>query len=144
MSEMTIEPGRRVTLHFALKLADGAVVDSTFDKAPATFEIGDGNLPGGFEQALYGLQPGQRSTLRILPEQGFGQRNPNNIQKLARSSFAADMALEPGLVVSFADPKQGELPGVVQSFDEDQVVVDFNHPLAGKELLFDVEILSVA
>jgi FKBP-type peptidyl-prolyl cis-trans isomerase SlpA len=70
--------------------------------------------------------------------------NPNNVQIFKRADFAADMELAEGLVISFADANQSELPGVVSSFDEQEVVVDFNHPLAGQTLAFKVEILSVA
>ncbi len=143
MTAPAIGPQTQVTLHFAIKLDDGTEVDSNFAAEPATFTVGDGNLLPGFEQSLFGLQAGEKTTLRILPEQGFGQRNPNNIQKVPRSQFA-DMALEPGLMISFADAGQSELPGVVSEFDDKQVTVDFNHPLAGRELFFDVQILTVS
>lgn len=142
MTQLAVGPQTRVTLHFALKLDDGSVVDSTFDKEPATFEFGDGNLLPGFEKALVGLMAGEKSTLTIAPEDAFSQPNPNNIQTFKRSDFDVEMVLEPGLVISFADPS-GELPGVVKSVDGDVVTVDFNHPLAGREIQFDVEIISV-
>ncbi|MFU6992940.1 FKBP-type peptidyl-prolyl cis-trans isomerase [Pseudomonas paraeruginosa] len=132
----------RVTLHFALKLEDGNVVDSTFDKQPASFQVGDGNLLPGFEQALFGLKAGDKRTLTILPEQGFGQPNPQNVQVMPRDQFQ-DMELAEGLLVIFNDAAKTELPGVVKSFDEQQVTVDFNHPLAGKTLAFEVEIIDV-
>jgi len=143
MSTTMIGPGSTVTLHFAIKLEDGQLVDSNFDGKPATFTVGDGNLLEGFEKALFGLFEGSEQSLRILPENGFGQHNPSNIQVVPRKSFD-DMALEEGLMVSFADAQGGELPGVIASFDDDKVRVDFNHPLAGKALQFDVKILSVS
>lgn len=132
----------QVTLHFALKLEDGNVVDSTFDKQPATFKVGDGNLLPGFEQALFGLKAGDKRTLTIEPEQGFGQPNPANVQVMPREQFQ-DMELAEGLLVIFNDAAKTELPGVVKSFDEQQVTIDFNHPLAGKSLTFEVEIIDV-
>lgn len=143
MSTTMIGPGSTVTLHFAIKLEDGQLVDSNFDGKPATFTVGDGNLLEGFEKALFGLFAGSEQSLRILPENGFGQHNPSNIQVVPRKSFD-DMALEEGLMISFADAQGGELPGVIASFDDDKVRVDFNHPLAGKALQFDVKILSVS
>lgn len=142
MSTTMIGPGSTVTLHFAIKLEDGQLVDSNFDGKPATFTVGDGNLLEGFEKALFGLFEGSEQSLRILPENGFGQHNPSNIQVVPRKSFD-DMELEEGLMISFADAQGGELPGVIASFDDDKVRVDFNHPLAGKALQFDVKILSV-
>ncbi len=138
-----IGPGTQVTLHFALKLENGSVVDSTFERDPATFTVGDGNLLEGFEKALYGLTSGHKGTLVIKPEQGFGQRNPNNVQDIPRSQFDQNLELAEGLVLSFADAQKSELPGIVTAFDEQIVTVDFNHPLAGVDVLFEVEIIEV-
>lgn len=143
MTDISIGPGTQVTLNFAVKLDDGSVVDSTFDSQPATFVVGDGNLLEGFERLLFGLSAGDEGSFEVLPEQGFGQHNPNNVQEIPRSAFGADIELGEGLLVSFADANNKELPGIVQSFDEQTVVVDFNHPLAGRDLVFDVEIIAV-
>lgn len=140
--ELRIGPDKEVTLHFALKLANGDVVDSTFDKQPATFKVGDGNLLPGFEVALYGFKAGDKRSLQIEPENAFGQPNPQNVQVMPRSQFD-DMELSEGLLVIFNDAANAELPGVVKAFDDSQVTVDFNHPLAGKTLTFDVEVLQV-
>ena len=142
MNELRIAQGSQVTLHFAIKLENGDVVDSTFDKQPASFTVGDGSLLPGFEMALYGLKCGDQRSLPITPDQGFGQSNPQNVQVMPRSAFAA-MELSEGLLVIFNDAANAELPGVVKAFDETHVTVDFNHPLAGKNLTFDVEILEV-
>ncbi|ESQ98518.1 peptidyl-prolyl cis-trans isomerase [Stutzerimonas chloritidismutans AW-1] len=142
MTEQRIGPDKEVTLHFALGLETGELVDSTFDKKPATFTVGDGNLLPGFEQQLYGLKAGDKRTLQVAPEQGFGQPNPQNVQVMPRGQFAG-MELSEGLMVSFQDAARTELPGVVKAFDDNQVTVDFNHPLAGKTLTFEVEIIDV-
>lgn len=141
MSELTIGPGRKVTMHFAIKLEDGQIIDTNFNKAPVEFEVGDGNIPEGFESALTGLKVGEHVELTIAPERGFGQHNPSNIQRMKRSDFK-NMELEPGLVVSFQEPG-GEIPGVIVEFDDANVSVDFNHPLAGKTLTFEVSVISV-
>lgn len=141
---MQISKGKQVTLHFALKLNDGQVVDSTFDKEPATLVVGDGNLPEGFENLLLNLEAGAKQSFTIPPEEAFAQKNPNNIQQMKRSEFGPDMELEVGLMVSFADANGAELPGVIKEIQDNLVIVDFNHPLAGEELTFDVEIINVA
>lgn len=138
---LTLGPGTRVRMHFAIKLEDGQIVDSTFAGKAAEFEFGDGNLPEGFEQALVGLKLGDHLQLTIAPERGFGMHNPSNIQVMPRSQFS-QMELEPGLVVSFQEPG-GEVPGVITEFTDEKVKVDFNHPLAGKTLLFEVQILAL-
>jgi len=142
MSQQVIGPDCKVTLHFAIKLEDGQLIDSNFEADPATFVVGDGQLLEGFEKTLLGMQAGDEAVIDISPEQGFGMSNPNNMQRIPRDQFG-DMELEPGLVVSFADAGNGELPGVISDFDEKMVSVDFNHPLAGKQLKFDVKIISV-
>lgn len=142
-SERVIGPGTSVTLHFALRLDDGEVIDSNFDKEPATFTVGDEQLLPGFEKALFGLKVGDTRTFRMAPEDGFGQHNPSNVQHMPRAQFGAELELQEGLVLSFADAQQTELPGVVREFDDQQVVVDFNHPLAGREIIFEVAVLRV-
>jgi FKBP-type peptidyl-prolyl cis-trans isomerase SlpA len=140
--DLRIGPDKQVTLHFALNLENGDVVDSTFDKKPATFKVGDGNLLPGFEAALFGLKAGDKRTLQVEPEHGFGQPNPQNVQVMPRSQFDG-MELSEGLLVIFNDAANTELPGVVKAFDDSQVTIDFNHPLAGKTLSFQVEIIEV-
>jgi len=137
----SISPESTVELFFEIRLLDGAIVDSNYNKQAATFKIGDGNMLAGFEAVLMGLQAGDKQVFKLAPEQAFGMSNPSNMQTIGCSKFT-DMELEEGLVVSFQDPS-GELPGIIASFDEQNVVVDFNHPLAGKDLEFQVEIVNV-
>ncbi len=144
MKNLAIGPGTSVTLHFELKLSDGTVVDSNFEKDPATFTVGDGNLLQGFEESLLGLSAGDKNTAVVPPEKGFGQHNPNNIQKIGREQFPDDVKLEQGLMLSFADAQQTELPGVVTDITDKSVTVDFNHPLAGRSIHFSVQIIDVS
>jgi len=143
MLDLAIGPGTQVTLHFSLTLESGEVVDSNFEGDPASFAVGDGSLLDGFERALFGLKAGDSETFLIEPESGFGEHNPDNVQKIGRDHFPSDLELEEGLVLSFADAQQAELPGVITDFDEQTVTVDFNHPLAGRPISFAVEILDV-
>lgn len=139
---LAVGPDREIKLHFAIRLENGELIDSTFEREPVSFRYADGNLLPGFERAMAGLVAGDHQHLRILPEQGFGMHNPSNVQWLPKQQFS-DITLEPGLVVSFA-ANEGELPGVVRSVEGEQVQVDFNHPLAGHTLLFEVQILNVS
>lgn len=138
-----VQANSKVTLHFAIALENGEIVDSTFEKQPATFVMGDGSLLQGFEEPLIGLQAGDKQTFQIMPEKAFGMPNPSNIQTFKRSDFDADMELQEGLVISFSDAANTELPGVVKQVTETFVDVDFNHPLAGHTLDFTVEIHAV-
>ncbi len=137
-----IKQGDKVTLHFALKLENGDLIDGNFGKQPATLVIGDGTLFNGFETSLLGMGVGDIASYSISPDKGFGDHNPDNLQTFKRGQFAG-MVLEEGAVVSFADVAKSELPGVITEIDGDDVTVDFNHPLAGKTIEFDVEIVEV-
>ena len=143
MSEKTIGDNSKVTMHFALKLEDGEEVDSIFGGEPATFVMGDGSLLPGFELPLRGLKAGDHETFTIPPEQSFGNPNPVNIQKLERRHFPENEELSVGLMMTFGDAAGNEVPGMVRSFDDAWVTVDFNHPLSGRTLLFEAHILGV-
>ena len=125
MSNTPVGPGTQVEVRFSLRLPGGDLIDSTGNKS-ASFVVGDGNLPSGFERAMFGMLAGESAELLIRSEDGFG-----------------DMDLSEGLVVSFADQRKAELPGVISRIDEDEVEVDFNHPLAGSDLLFEVQVIAV-
>jgi len=147
-SELAIEQGSLVEMHFSLALESGELIDSNFAGKPARFRIGDGNVLPGFEETLLGLETGMEVEKLIPAEKAFGLVNPDNRQTfpIAKFQHLLDDDLIPteiGSVVSFRDPGGGELPGVVASIDEHRVVVDFNHPLAGKSILFRAKILSV-
>jgi FKBP-type peptidyl-prolyl cis-trans isomerase SlpA len=130
-------------MHFSIATEQGEVVDSNFGEKPVSFVLGDGNMLPGFEKYLLGLQAGDKTRFHISPADGFGEPNSANIHSFPRSKFAQDLELVVGLVVSFSDPGNNERPGVVKELSGDTVVIDFNHPLAGKPLVFEVEILSV-
>ncbi len=135
---MAVGEGTRVYLNFSLSLDDGSEVDSNFGAEPVDFVVGDGSMLPGFERCLFGMAAGERRLFTIDPEQAFGEPREDNVQRIARRQFDADVDLQPGLVYSFADAGGGELPGVIVEVGEEQVTVDFNHPLSGRTILFDV------
>jgi FKBP-type peptidyl-prolyl cis-trans isomerase SlpA len=132
-----VSEGTRVYVNFSVSLDDGSEVDSNFGGEPVAFVVGDGSLLPGFERLLFGMSAGQRRIFTVTPEEGFGQPNDDNVHYLPRSQFA-DGDLEIGLIYSFADASGGELPGLIVAFDDEEVTIDFNHPLAGRNILFDV------
>ncbi len=131
----------RVTLHFELSLDDGQVVDSNFGKTPVQFVFGDGNLLPAFEDVLLGMKVRDVASFVMLPEKAFGVHNENNVQHIPRSQFS--MNLEEGMVVSFSDAARNELPGVIAEIGGQDVMVDFNHPLAGRSLKYRVQIVAI-
>jgi FKBP-type peptidyl-prolyl cis-trans isomerase SlpA len=139
----TIQPGSRVTLHYELRLADETVVDSTRAGEPATFLMGSGDLIELLEQRLLGLQAGERRHFDISAAESRTAAGPAVVQTLARSDFPAELVLEAGQVFGFETPSGEEVPGLIVSFSDTEVIVDFSHPLAGRDLIFDVEILAI-
>jgi FKBP-type peptidyl-prolyl cis-trans isomerase SlpA len=133
-----VSEGTRVFLNFSLSLEDGHEIDSNFSGDAVDFVIGDGSLLPGFERLLFGMSAGDRRIFSVAPEHAFGMPNDSNVQELERDQFEAESELEIGLIFSFADAAGGEVPGLVIEFDEESVTVDFNHPLAGRTILFDV------
>ena len=143
MHIVPVSEGTRVFLNFSVSLEDGSEVDTNFGADAVDFVIGDGSLLPGFERLLFGMSPGERQIFVVPPENAFGQPNNNNVQVISRKQFDEDMSLEVGLVISFADASGGEVPGMIIAFNDDEVTVDFNHPLSGRTILFDVLIHRV-
>ena len=140
-----IQQGSEVVLHFDLKLADGSAADSTrVNNKPAKLVIGDGNLTANFEACLIGLKSGDKKSFTLAPEDAFGLPNPDNIYHMDRAKFGVDAPAEEGMIIAFTQPDGTELPGIIRSVAGNSVTVDFNHPLAGQQITFDVEILSVS
>ena len=140
---VTISEGTRVFLNFALSLEDGSEIDSNFSDDPVNFVVGDGSLLPGFERLLFGMSPGDRQIFTVDPENAFGMPNNDNVQEIPRAHFEEEGELEIGMLFYFADAAGGEVPGMVVEYDDDSVTVDFNHPLAGRKILFDVLIHRV-
>ena len=127
-------------------IESGEEIDSTRSGNPASLTIGDGNLLPGFEEVLIGLKKGDSDQVLIPAANAFGERNKDNLRLIKKDQFAGEelgAKLEEGLIVSFDGPG-GELPGVIGRILEHHVEVDFNHPLSGRDILFDFSIISVS
>jgi FKBP-type peptidyl-prolyl cis-trans isomerase SlpA len=139
----TIGVGSRVVMHYSITLPDGTVADSSFEDEPLDFTMGDGSLLPGLELALYGLKAGETQTLTLTPEQAFGYPDPSNVHEMPLTEFPPELEPEPGRIIEFTTPGGDSLAGTVTEVSGESAKVDFNHPLAGLELRFTVEILSV-
>jgi FKBP-type peptidyl-prolyl cis-trans isomerase SlpA len=128
---------------FRLSLADGEEVEATQEDEIFRFEMGDGELFPALEQWLVGLELGTRAQLGLSPAQAFGEPDPSNVHRMPRSDFPESMALEAGFVVGLNTPSGDEVPATVLAVDDDVVTLDFNHPLAGKALNFDVTVVEI-
>lgn len=137
-----VAPHHLVTLHYRITLENGVPMVSTFEATPATLQLGDGTLAPQFERLLVGLPVGSRHIFTLPPEAAFGPRRDDLIERVRRADFPDDTA-EVGTILSFAAPDGSRYAGVVVELDDEWGVVDFNHPLAGKTIRFEVEIIGV-
>ncbi len=130
-------------MHYRIALTNGTEIESSFDDEPVEISMGSGVLTEGMELALYGLGPGDKQTLTLTPEQGFGLRDEDNIHWMPLSEFPDDLKPESGLVFEFETQGGDDILGTILSVKDDQAEVDFNHPLAGQALVFTVEIIDI-
>jgi FKBP-type peptidyl-prolyl cis-trans isomerase SlyD len=135
--------GSVVSLDYELHLGDGKVVDASTEEAPLAYIHGEGQLVPGLERALEGLSAGDARQVVISPQDGYGEHDPRGVQEVPRSAFPADFQLAPGMEIA-AQGEGGEtVPFVVREVKADSVVIDMNHPLAGRTLHFAVKVRGV-
>jgi FKBP-type peptidyl-prolyl cis-trans isomerase SlpA len=138
-----IERNTRVTLYYRLGLTDDQLLEENFDAEPMTITLGKGEMAEGLELALVGLDEGDEQTIDIGPDLAFGFVDDTLFRALPRAEFDPQLELEPGLIIEFANEDGDTLPGTIVSFDEFQVQVDLNHPLAGQTVRYSVKIVAV-
>lgn len=136
-----------LTLHYRLASMDGTDIVSTFDEKPATLQLGQGQLAPFLETCLLGLEEGAHQTFELPPEKAFGPRNPELIQRVSRATLEENSGPDEdyaiGDLVEFAAPGGGRFAGVLRTIDADGAVFDFNHPLAGQPVKFEVRIIGI-
>lgn len=133
----------QVLMHYSISLTNGSDIESSFDDDPVEITMGSGDITEGMELALYGLKEGDDQTLTLTPDQGFGYRDEDNIHDMPLTDFPKELPPEIGLSYTFESPDGQEIPGTVTAMKEDAAVVDFNHPLAGQDIVFTVRIMGV-
>ena len=136
----SIVPGCKVTLNFALKLADQQVIDSNFETAAVSFVVGNGDMLPGFERAMFGKKAGDTVEALIPAAEAFGPVNPDNQQRFPLFQFPPDLALAENLMIEFNDASGFKQAGRVLQVGKQYVEIDFNHPLAGRDILFTAAI----
>lgn len=135
---------RSLVCHMNIVLEDGSTADSTKASGkPARLNIGDGTLSPAFEAQLVSLNEGDKHSFTLEAVDAFGESNPDAIHYMDRTRFPADMALEVGVIVSFAGPGGSEIPGIVREVAGDSITVDLNHPLAGRKVTFELDVVKV-
>ena len=130
-------------MHYRISLDDGTELETSFGDEPLEFTMGEDVLTEGMELSLLDLKTGDTQTITLTPEQTYGHRDPDNIHDLKPEDFPEDMQPEKGQVIAFDTPSGDDINGIVVEVKPDKVSVDFNHPLAGNDIVFEVEILEV-
>ncbi|APR93541.1 peptidyl-prolyl cis-trans isomerase [Pandoraea thiooxydans] len=142
-----VQENSYLTLHYRIALADGTDVVSTFDGKPATLQLGAGQLAPTLEQALVGMEQGQQARIALAPEQAFGPRNPELLQRVSLKTLQENSNLGeqyvPGDLVEFSAPGGGQYAGILREIGDTWALFDFNHPLAGQSITFEVHIIGV-
>ena len=142
MSE-TVRSDSYLTLHYRISTLDGDEYLSTFDMSPATLQMGSGQLAENLENVLIGLPAQAHFVFQLEPNEAFGQHNERLVERIARSGLPADMELKENSVVEFTAPNGGTFAGFLRELDATHALFDFNHPLAGKAIRFEVKIIGI-
>ena len=138
-----VQPDSLVTLHYRISLDNGQSLISTFETTPATMQLGRGDLLPTLERCLAGISVGERHTFLLQPEDAFGSHREELIEKVRLEDFPDGAAVEPLVIMEFTAPDGTRYPGLIREVLDTHAVIDFNHPLAGKAIRFEVEVIGI-
>ncbi len=138
-----VKTGDTVRIHYTGTLQDGTQFDTSQGRDPLEFEVGSGQIIPGLDQALPGMAVGDTKSVEVPAESAYGAVDPNARQEVPRAGIPADIPLEPGSQLQMQTPDGRAVPVTVAEVDEETVTLDANHPLAGQDLKFDIELVSV-
>ncbi|MBT4577329.1 peptidylprolyl isomerase, partial [Candidatus Woesearchaeota archaeon] len=138
-----IEKGSKIKLHYTGTLEDGTVFDSSKDKEPLEFEVGAGQVIPGFDEGVIGLKAGEKKTINIPADKAYGQYDEKRMGEYPKENVPKDMELKVGAKMFLQSPDGGVALATIKEIKEEVVLLDLNHPLAGKDLTFEVEIIEV-
>ncbi|MBI4846605.1 MAG: peptidylprolyl isomerase [Candidatus Omnitrophica bacterium] len=139
---ITVGQGKKVKFDYTLTVG-GEKVDSSQKQGPLVYTHGQGQIIPGLEKQLEGMRVGEKKQVKVTPEDAYGQINPAAFKEISKEQLPTDVPLEAGQVLSMKTPNGNVLPVVISEVRETTVILDLNHPLAGKELDFDVAIVSI-
>lgn len=135
--------GDLVKVHYTGRLTDGSQFDSSTGREPLEFTVGAGQMIKGFDTGVEGMAIGEKKSITVPPEEGYGLRNEESVIEFPAEQIPADMKLEEGMQLTLQDQDGRPVPVVVAEIRENVVILDANHFLAGKELIFDVELVEI-
>lgn len=138
-----VKTGDTVQVHYHGKLTDGTTFDSSEGRDPLQFTVGNGQVIKGFDDALVDMEVGDKKTVEIPVENAYGQPAEENYLEFPKSDFPEDMKPEVGMQLHLSDNQGNHFPVAVKEVKEESVILDANHPLAGKDLIFEIELVSI-
>ncbi len=138
-----IKEGDTVKVHYTGKIADGTVFDSSKEREPLEFKIGEGKLIPGFEKAVVGMNEGDTNTVTIPVQEAYGEKRDDMVVDVEKSQIPEDIDPEVGQQLQIQQQDGGAIPVVITDVTGDSVKLDANHPLAGQELTFEIEVVEV-
>ena len=138
-----IEKDSKVKVHYTGKLETGEVFDTSRQREPLEFTMGQGQLIPGFENAILGLAVGEETTASIPSSEAYGEHNPEMVITVTKDQLPEDMEPAEGLQLQLNQPNGQPIPCVVAKVEGEDVTIDANHPLAGKDLTFDIEVVDI-
>ncbi|MBI3883945.1 MAG: FKBP-type peptidyl-prolyl cis-trans isomerase [Sphingobacteriales bacterium] len=138
-----VKAGDVVRVHYTGKLTNGDQFDSSVGREPLEFTVGAGQMIPGFDAAMPGMAIGEKKTINIAPADAYGEKNDEAIIEFPKENIPADMKLEPGMQLTLSNQQGQPVPVVVVEVKDDVIVLDANHFLAGKELVFDIELVEI-
>lgn len=136
--------GDTVKIHYHGRLTDGSTFDSSAGREPLEFELGSGMVIPGFDLGVTGMVIGEKKTINIPAAEAYGEKNEEMILEFPKTQFPADMTPEVGMQLNMSNSQGQSFPVVIVEVKEEVVMLDANHPLAGKELIFDLELVEIA
>ena len=138
-----VKEGDKVRVHYTGKLATGEQFDSSTGREPLEFTVGAGQMIKGFDDAMPGMNPGEKKTITIAPEDAYGHRDMEAMIEFPKENIPADMKIEPGMQLTLTNQEGQPVPVIISEIRDEVVVMDANHFLAGQELVFDIELVEI-
>lgn len=138
-----VKTGDTVKVHYHGRLKDGTTFDSSEGREPLEFKVGEGQVIKGFDEALEGMESGEKKTVDIPVEEAYGQPVKENFIEFPKADFPKDMTPKTGLQLHLSDNDGNQYPVVISEIKEESIILDANHPLAGKDLIFEIELVDI-
>ncbi|MGD9347018.1 MAG: peptidylprolyl isomerase [Candidatus Aminicenantes bacterium] len=139
----SVKKGDTVKIHYTGRIKDGNVIDSSLEREPLEFEIGSGSVIAGVDKAMTGMKPGEKKEVTVSPEDAYGEHDQNLLIDVPKEKIPEDIDPKVGMQLQLINTSGQALPALITEVRDESIKLDANHPFAGKELVFDIELLEI-